>query len=398
MGWVGSREESRLKQGDASDVRVLRVITRMNVGGPALQVVGLMQGLGALGFESRLIVGSVDGSEADLLSLRAPEVVADTVAQMGRRINLFSDVRAFLELMAHIRRFRPHIVHTHMAKAGVLGRIAARVMRVPVVVHTFHGHLLRGYFPPWKTRLVVLAERLLARLTTMLASVGSRVRDELLAEGVGRPDQYRVVPPGVPVPRTTPRPEARTRLDLPMEGPIVTFVGRLTGVKRFDRFVEMARLLIEQDRDAHFLVCGGGGLDDARETAAALGDRFTFTGWLADVSLAYGASDVVVCSSDNEGMPVSLIEAQMCGVPVVTTDVGSAAEVVRDGETGFVTAPSSAALASAVARILDDDTLRQALGRHARTWASEAFSVDRLVADTAGLYRAALEGKSRRPR
>jgi glycosyltransferase involved in cell wall biosynthesis len=367
----------------------------MNVGGPALQIVGLEQGLEDLGFECRLVAGAVDGSEEDLLSLRASHVRVEALPDLGRRISPFSDFKALVGLIGHVRRFRPHIVHTHMAKAGVLGRFAAWLLGVPVVVHTFHGHLLRGYFPPRKTRLVVSAERLLARITTVLASVGARVRDELLSTGVGVPEQYVVVPPGVPPPRSVPRAEARHRLDLPDLTPVVAFVGRLAPVKRFDRFVEMAGLLVEAGHDVHFLVVGGGEVEAARETARLLGDRVTFTGWLADIGLAYGAADVVVCTSDNEGMPVSLIEAQMCGVPVVTADVGSAGEVVEPGATGFVIEASGPALASSVGAILDSAPLRDALGRRAGEWAIEAFSVERLVADTAELYRSALSRAGR---
>lgn len=384
------RDDGGVRGTGPRPIRVLRVIARMNVGGPALQVVGLARHLDARGFESLLLTGTVSEGEEDYLALRAPDVRAITVPGLGRRVRPWSDARAFVEIVRHIRRFRPAVVHTHTAKAGVLGRIAATLARVPVVVHTFHGHLLRGYFPPSITRLVVWVERLLARRTTVIASVGGRVRDELLEAGIGTPDKYRVVPPGVPVPTAVERADARRILGLPSHGPVVVFVGRLTGVKRFDRFAEMASALIDLHDDVHFLVVGGGDLDHARALAVAHEKRFTFTGWLADVGTAYSASDLIVLSSDNEGMPVSLIEAQMMGLPAVATDVGSVREVVLDGETGLVVESSSSALAGAVDGLLRDDELRTRLGTRAREWATGAFSTDRLVSDTAEIYRSAL--------
>lgn len=390
------RRDPTWEQPGVSDVRVIRVIARMNVGGPALQVTGLTRHLDDLGFESRLLVGSVAEGEEDFLSLRAPDLPHVVVEGLGRRVSLLSDARAFLSIFREIRSFRPDVVHTHTAKAGVLGRVAARLAGVPVVVHTFHGHLLKGYFSKPATRAVILIESTLARMTTVLASVGSRVRDELVQAGIGATSQYVVVPPGVPLPERHDRNEARTAFDIPDDVGVVTFVGRLTGVKRFDRFTEMARLLVDSGQDVRFLVVGGGDLHQAKEATADLGHRFVFTGWLGDVGLAYAASDVIALTSDNEGMPVTLIEAQMCGVPAVATDVGSVREVVLDGETGFVVEADPVILADAVDRLLGDRSLREAFGRRAAEWARSAFSTQRLVDDTARIYREALESQSAR--
>src|SRR3954462_13391776 len=172
----------------------------MNVGGPALQVTGLVESMDASRFEHRLLTGSVGPGEADYISLRAPDLPHTVVHGLGRSPRALADAQALRELVEHIRRFRPHVVHTHTAKAGVLGRVAARACRVPIVVHTFHGHLLHGYFSPAVTRTVVLTERALAHASTRLVAVGSQVRDDLLAAGIGRPEQYAVVPPGIALP------------------------------------------------------------------------------------------------------------------------------------------------------------------------------------------------------
>src|SRR3954467_15699358 len=181
----------------------------MNVGGPALQVTGLVQGMNADRFDHRLLTGSVGPGEADYVELRAPGLPLTKVVGLGRSPRPLDDARALRMLVHEMRAFRPHIVHTHTAKAGVLGRTAATITRVPALVHTFHGHLLHGYFSPAVTRAVVQTERLLARRTDRLVSVGARVRDDLLAAGVGKASQYTVVAPGIALPPLPARDAAR---------------------------------------------------------------------------------------------------------------------------------------------------------------------------------------------
>jgi glycosyltransferase involved in cell wall biosynthesis len=368
-------------------VRILRVIARTNVGGPALQVAALTTGLDPDRFETKLLVGRIGDAEADYLPLRADDVAPLRVPGLGRDPHAFGDARALATLVREMRAFRPHIVHTHTAKAGVLGRVAARIARVPATVHTFHGHLLHGYFSPTVTRAVVATERLLASRTTRLVAVGERVRDELLAERIGRPEQYHVVPPGVTVAAAPERDAARHALGLPLDRPVVGFVARLTAVKRPDRFAEVARRVATTDPDVEFVVAGGGELlDDLRGRLHDLGERVHFLGWRADVETVYGALDVCVLTSDNEGMPVSLIEAAHCGVPAVAPDVGSVAEVVRDGMTGIVTSTEMSDIAAAVSTLVRDPPRRAQLGGAAAVHARRRFGVARLVRDTEALY------------
>lgn len=374
-------------------IRVMRVIARMNVGGPALQVSGLVRGMDAHRFDHRLFTGQVGPDEGDFVTLRAPDLPLTSVEDLGRSPNALGDARAFATLVRAMRHFRPHVVHTHTAKAGVLGRLAARVTRVPVVVHTFHGHVLHGYFSPGITRAVVQTERVLARGTTRLVAVGERVRDELLAAGIGHPGQYAVVPPGIPLGALPEKSQARSTLGLPPTGPVVMLVARLTAIKRPDRFVEVAELLASRHPDATFAICGDGELRDAVAMAAAGNDRVRMLGWRADVEAVHAASDIAVLCSDNEGMPVSLIEAALAGVPAVTTRVGSAAEVVLDGVSGCVTSTDIDELAQAVGRLLDEPELRTKMGRAAQKHATAHFGVPRLVKDMEGLYVEALGKK-----
>ena len=380
-----------------SRTRVLRVIARMNVGGPAWQVTALTERLDPAAYETRLVTGHVGPGEADYLELRAPHLPVRRIEGLGRAVRATDDARALASLVGEVRRFRPHIVHTHTAKAGVLGRLAARACRVPYVVHTFHGHLLHGYFSPPVTAAVRQTERALARATTRLVAVGEKVRDDLLAAGIGRPAQYEVVPPGVDLALAPPKAAARERLGLPAEGPVVAFVGRLTAVKRPERFVDVAAGVAPGRPDATFAVVGEGPLlEPLRARAAGLGDRVRFLGWRSDVETVYAAADVVVLTSDNEGMPVSLIEAASVGRPAVTTAVGSAAEVVAHGETGFVTSTDVGDIMGAVRTLLDDPALRERFGTAAAERASARFGVGRLVADVERIYASMLAPCDRR--
>ena len=368
-------------------VRVLRVIARLNVGGPALQATVLSRGLDRERFEQRLLAGRVGAGEGDYVTLRASDLPVQQIDGLGRDPRPWSDGHAFAAISRAIRDHRPHIVHTHTSKAGVLGRLAAWRRRVPATVHTFHGHHLVGYFSPAVTRAVVEAERRLARRTTRLVAVGAQVRDDLLAAGIGRPEQFSVVAPGVELPTPPDRAAARAALDIPDDRPVVCFVARLTRVKRPDRFADAVLDVARRHPSLVVLVAGEGEeLEDLRRRLAPLGRSARFLGWREDVEVVYAASDVAVLTSDNEGMPVSLIEAQHCGVPAVTTRVGSAGEVVVDGVTGLVTAVSADAVADAVDRLLRDPQLRARMSTAARERAAAQFGAGRLVADITALY------------
>ena len=369
-------------------VRVLRIIARMNVGGPAWQSSVLTRGLAGHGYETRLLAGRVDKGEADFVALRDPDLPVVDIEGLGRSVRIGGDLRAFVSICREIRRFRPHIIHTHTAKAGVLGRLAAFVNRVPVRVHTFHGHVLHGYFSPPVSRLVRLVERVLARGTTALVAVGERVRDELVEAGIGQRDRFTAIAPGVEELPAIDREIARQLLGLPLEVPVVMFVGRLTAIKRPDRLVEAFGMVLERIPEAVLAVAGEGELlEEVRRSVERLGDSVRLLGWQSDVGRLYAAADLVVISSDNEGMPMTLIEAAMAGVPGVTTDVGSASEVVVHGSTGLVVAPDARDLADAIIVLLVDDDRRSDMGRAAAEQAIVRFGAARLVADHVALYR-----------
>lgn len=361
----------------------------MNVGGPALQISGLMRGLDAERFDHRLFSGSVEPGEADYIDLCAPDVAVQRLPHLGRSVRPGDDARALAQLTAAMRDFRPHILHTHTAKAGVLGRLAGLLARVPVRVHTFHGHLLHGYFSGPKTQLVIRTERTLARLTDHLIAVSEQVRDDLVAARIGAVGRYHVVPPGTGLGPLPGRTAARLELGLPVAGPVVAYVGRITRIKRPDRLVQILRLVRREVPDATLVVCGDGDLSGefmAAAAAADLGAAIAALGWRRDVATVYAASDLVLLASDNEGLPVSLIEAGMAGLPCVATRVGGVPEVVKDGTTGLLAPPGAQALATQVVRLLRDEPLRRQMGLRAREWTTERFGTARLVSDTDDLY------------
>ena len=384
-------------------MRVLRLITRLNIGGPSIQAITLSDRLGPRGFTTRLVHGSLGEGEGDMRYLLPPAADVEQVPQLRRELSPRDDYSAFSRVLAILRDFRPHIVHTHMAKAGAIGRAAAAVYNrfaAPGararIVHTYHGHVLEGYFSPAKTAIFVGIERQIARISDRIVAISPAIRDELLDQHhIGRADQYRVVPLGFDLAAMTAiddraRVTARQTLDIPASAHVVSTVGRLTAIKQHQLFLETARLVANNDASAIFLVAGDGELRAPLEQTArdfGLADRVRFLGWRRDLATIYGASDVFLLTSRNEGTPVALIESLAAAVPGVSTDVGGVRDVI-DATTGAL-APfdDAAGLASAIGRLLADPALRQTMGERGRASVVTRYGLDRLVGDIDALYR-----------
>ena len=368
-------------------IRVMNVIARMNVGGPAVLIASTMRGLNADEFDCRLVTGYCAEDEADYLLTQAPDISATRIDGLGRSIKPWADASSVAAVMSQMREFRPDIVHTHTAKAGVVGRTAARLVGRDIkVVHTYHGHLLHGYFSPAKTRVVTGLERSLAHVTNRLVSVAEQVRDDLLAAGIGRPSQHEVILPGVELDSLPPREEARAALGITGTGPVVTMMGRITGIKRPDRFAAAARLVAASHPDVTFAVAGAG--DQADALAVQVSDLpVRILGWRDDVETVLAASDGLVLTSDNEGTPLSLIQAGLAGIPVVATNVGAVRTVVDDSVTGVLCEPDPAAVAAALERLLGDPAAAVAMGARAREAMAERFGMGRMITEHENLYR-----------
>jgi glycosyltransferase involved in cell wall biosynthesis len=384
--------------------RVARVITRLNIGGPSIQAIDLSRTLAAHGFDTCLIHGRLADGEGDMTSfLPLGDAGAIYIDDLVRPMSPLRDLRAFWRIYRTLRRWRPDIVHTHMAKAGSLGRLAALAYnrtrgagRRARLVHTYHGHVFEGYFGSPGTRLILWVERWLGRRTDALIAISPQVGKDLLETyRIARQEQLRLIPLGFNLDRllaVTPedRLRARAALQVPEGAIVVTTVGRLTAIKQHTLFLDMAgRLAARSDRFT-FLIVGDGELRaalEARARAIGLESRVRFLGWRGDLETVYGATDVFVLTSRNEGTPVALIEAMAAGVASVSTDVGGVRDVVTGAGLGsLVPFGDAGALADAVLALADAPGRRADIGRAGRASVRERFHASRLHKDITTLY------------
>jgi glycosyltransferase involved in cell wall biosynthesis len=385
-------------------IKVLRVIARLNVGGPALHVAYLSAGLAERGYSTTLAAGTVGLGEESMASVaRNRGVRIETLTELHREIAPLRDVRATLRLARLIRKERPQILHTHTAKAGAVGRVAALLSgdaRPPIIVHTFHGHVLRGYFNPLTAFAFRTLERWLARVSTVLVAVSPEVRDDLVRLRVAPASKFVVVRLGIELEervRNDPevRLETRRQLGLGADAFLVGWVGRMTAVKRTEDVLKALRLLVDAGVDAYVCLVGDGpDRDDLERAAQELGvvKRCLFLGYQDDVARFYDAIDVLLLPSANEGTPVSVIEALAARRPAVATRVGGVSDVLRDGVDGFlVEVDDPEALAARLAELAADPERRAEMGAAGRERVLTRYAVERLVDDVDGLYRSLLE-------
>jgi len=397
-----------LDPADHASLRVVRIITRLNIGGPSIQAIGLTSALEPFGFETRLLHGRLGIGEGDMSYLLPATADAASIATLCRPIAPFDDLRSLVRLYRELRTWRPSIVHTHMAKAGLLGRLAAAAYNVTRgsaprarVVHTYHGHVLEGYFGGFTSRVFIALERLLARTSDALIAISPVIRRELAETyHIGRERQYRVVPLGFDLDgfraiNDADRAAARRALNLPVDVPVVATVGRLTAIKQHELFLDtMARVAKQHPRVIGIVAGDGERRQELQELAAtmSIGGHVRWLGWRRDLATIYGATDVFLLTSRNEGTPVAIIEAMASGVAVVSTDVGGVRDVVNADDVGLL-APSGdgAALAAAITTLLADPARRRTMGDRARQRVLARFGFERLVGDIARLYRELLE-------
>jgi len=390
--------------GSGENLRVLRIITRLNIGGPSIQAIALSERMAARGFDTRLMHGRLGAGEGDMRYLLTNPTVARQMKALRREIAPLHDTIALAQILDALRDLRPHIVHTHMAKAGTVGRVAAAIYNrtaarhAPArVVHTYHGHVLEGYFSPVQTRAFLGVERALARVTDRIIAISPRIQKELTEDyRIGRPEQYHVVPLGFDLDPLTAigeseRRAARATLGITADAAVVATVGRLTAIKRYDLFLDTARLVAERHSHVLFLVAGDGELRAALEEQAranGIADRVRFLGWRRDLETVYAASDVFLLTSRNEGTPVALIESLAAAVPGVSTDVGGVRDVIDTDRVGLLAPFGDAhALANQVHALLADHDRRRRMGEAGRQAVSSRYGLDRLIDDVERLYR-----------
>jgi len=380
---------------EPGEIKILRLFSRLNIGGPSVHVILLSAGLRARGYRTELVVGQEGFREGNLLALAEDKGVKCTqLPGLGREIQPLSDLAVVFRLLRLMRDFRPAIVHTHTAKAGVVGRLAARLAGVPIVVHTYHGHVLRGYFGPLKTALFRSLERWLARTTTALLAVSEAVKQDLVDYAVAPAAAIRVVPLGLELDglaRPLPRGTLRELAGVPAGEPLIGAVGRLVSIKDIPTLLVAAAILRKSWPECHFAIVGDGrerALLQARTAELGLSDRVHFFGWRRDMEAVYGDLDVVVNSSLNEGTPVALIEALAAARPVVATRVGGTPDLLGEQGRGLLVPPGDPeALAGAML-----ECLRRPEAAAARAQAGQAYvlahhGASRLIGDIDTLYR-----------
>ena len=376
-------------------IRILHIITRMDVGGSTDDVVMTLTRLPRGEFASHLVSG---------LTLDPPPRLRETLAQAGvpwveiallrRAVRPWTDCRALWALWRAIRAARPDVVHTHTSKAGLLGRVAARLARVPRILHTPHGHIFHGYFDPASTRLFVAMEQLAARFTERITVLTDAEVDQHLALGIGRPNQFVTIPSGVDLAEARAgaagAPTIRRALGIAAEAPLLGTVSRLVHVKGLTHLVAAMPEILRRFPQAHLVLAGDGEERDALTAQAAalsLAQRVHFLGFREDVPAIIGALDLFILPSLNEGFGKVLVTAMGLGVPIVATKVGGVPEVVEDGREGLlVPAADPAALAKAAISLLEDRTAAAAMGITGRARA-ERFSADVMLDRLAALYR-----------
>jgi glycosyltransferase involved in cell wall biosynthesis len=373
-------------------IKVMQVIARMNVGGPAVLVADLMRNLDSSKFEARLVTGYCDENESDYLDEVATDIKAIRVPGFGRSISIGNDLKAFFLLMREIRAFKPDVVHTHTAKAGVLGRVAAFLARPSAKrIHTFHGHLLHGYFGSGKVQILVFLEKMLGLITYKFVAIGNVVKADLVKAGIAKDRKFEVINPGLQNLDLYPKLEARKTLGLDPTKVYVVYVGRLTQIKRPDRLIDLGRSLKASHPTAHLIIAGAGELlEDLTGKSESESLPITFLGWRNDIDIILSASDIAVLCSDNEGIPLTLIQASQAGLPIVSTDVGSVSDIVLDGVTGLLTEVSSKGLIQGVSALLDDPVLGHRFGKAGQERAREFFSSRAMVELHQRLYSQSL--------
>jgi glycosyltransferase involved in cell wall biosynthesis len=297
-------------------------------------------------------------------------------------------LKAFFLLINEIKRFKPDVIHTHTAKAGVLGRLAGVIARPKAKrIHTFHGHLLHGYFDPRKVRLIVLLEQFLGLLTYKFVAIGNVVKADLVKAGIAKDCKFEVIYPGLQNLDLYPKLVARKTLGLDSMKIYLVYVGRLTQIKRPDRLIDLGRSLKASHPTAHLIIAGAGELlEELTAQSESESLHITFLGWRNDIDMILSASDIAVLCSDNEGIPLTLIQASQAGLPIVTTNVGSVSDIVLDGVTGLLTEVSVNGLIQGVSKLLDDPNLRDWLGESGQKRTKEFFSSQAMVKHHERLY------------
>ena len=390
-----------------AQLKILRVIARLNIGGPARHVVILNRGLERRGHRTLLVHGAVSADEASLEHLTvAGHLRTAKVPELGRRISPLGDARALFRLVRLTLRESPDVIHTHTAKAGALGRIAAFVFNATrrrrsrcIVVHTFHGHVLEGYFHPAIDAGIRVVERALASITDRIITLSALQRREIVERfRITRAAKAALIPLGLDLQNLLELPAGgrsyRPELAIPGDAIVIGYVGRMVPIKDLRTLLTAFGLALAKQPNLWLVLAGDGPIRDDLQALAhrsGIAERVRFLGWTEDLPRTYATLDICALSSLNEGTPVAAIEAMAAGKAVASTAVGGVPDVIENGVTGLLVAPgSNEALAEALVRLAADPNERRRLGEAARLSVAARYSPHRLVEEVERLYISAL--------
>ena len=384
--------------------KIIRVIARLNIGGPAIHVILLSSRINHDQYETILLSGKEAPEEGNMLELAEREGVQPIIiTNLGRELNLFRDLTTLLYLYRIFKKEKPDIVHTHTAKAGTVGRIAAVLAGVPIIVHTFHGHVLHGYFGKHKTNVFRWVERILAKWSTTIIAVSQQCKDDLIRYQIGTDETIRMIPLGLDLDRfSQTNPEARTLLrdewGVPQDAFLFGMIARMVPIKRHEDLFRAIPLVLQQLPNTYFIIVGDG--ERRKELESLMQEiqiqhRCIFAGFRQDLERVYQAVDAVVLTSGNEGLPVAIIESLSSGKPVVSTNVGGVSELIQDGLTGYLAEPFNVkSIADNLIKMASDPHKAQSMGKQAQIDILKRFSIQRLVRDIEECYEDLLrEGK-----
>lgn len=385
--------------------KVLRIINRFNIGGPTYNATFLTRYLSD-DFETLLVGGLPEADESDSLHIpRSYGVEPVLIEEMKRLPNLASDRAAYKKLKQIIEEFKPDIVHTHAAKAGALGRKAAKACKVPVIVHTYHGHVFHSYFGKVKTALYKYIERRLAKQSDGIIAISPLQKDELsLQHKICPPEKIMVIPLGFDLHKfqenlPEKRLQTRSNYQLNEDEVAVAIVGRLAPIKNHTLFLDAVELVLKQGVKARFFIVGDGSekamiTERVNQLNQLYGKCIQCTSWITDIATFNAGMDLICLTSDNEGTPVSLIEAQACNLPVISTDVGGVRDIVKDGETGFIVPKKNAdALAEKLTLLINSKEIREKMSQNGWKFVEEQFHYTTLVSNMENYYRTLLAKK-----
>ena len=366
-------------------IKVLRIITRLNIGGPSKQIITLNALFDENNFEQKVIVGKVELSEMEVDYSSLKNLVK--IHSLRRGLNPVFDLFAFLKVCRILHKYRPDIIHTHLSKAWAFG-VLAKMLVAPKtkLVHTFHGHILHSYFSGLFQILILNFQRFLASKTDVLVAVNEAIRTDLISNQIGVNAKFDIAYPGFDAPHKIDSASARSTLGLQQDSFAIGFIGRFEKIKRPDILAEVVKLTNSSDDGVQFLFCGGGSLYEELQRQVA-GLPAICLPWTDDLSTFYSSVDLMILVSDNEGTPLAIIEAGKVGVPTLTRNVGGIKGLISDSINGFIVGNSSIEIADKISQIVGNKQLLQSVSKEAELYFNKEFSKEAFLETYKRIYR-----------